>query len=93
VLIEALSQKKCVLARLVAGTRIFKEYLPDGFLFSDAAAAVEKLVSIELTVDRFAAIAEDLQKHVRWRHGSERFSAAARELLEKIDQNRFQLLP
>lgn len=92
VLIEALARKKCVLARLAAGTRVFKEYLPDGFLFNDAAAAVEKLVSIESTVDRFAAIAGGLQERVRWRHGSERFSGAARELLERIDQNRFRLL-
>lgn len=90
VLIEALSQKKCVLARLAAGTRVFTDYLPDSFLFGDAAAAAEKLVSIEATVERFSAVAAGLQERVQWRHGSARFAAAAGELLAELTQHLFR---
>ena len=90
VLLEALSQNKCVLARLAAGTLVFTEYLPQDFLFDDAASAVEKLVAVEATLERFAAVAEGLRERVLWRHGSARFAAAAGGLLTELSQSLFR---
>jgi len=86
-LLEAITLRKPVLARLTPATTIFKEYLPDLFLFKSVSEAVKKITSAENIVEKYNNIALELRNNLIHRHSRESFKKNVHHIFDMIEND------